>query len=166
MPVLDSIPHGLGVFVDANILVYALLNQSTQCLRFLNMCSQGSVAALTTTHVINETTHRLMIYEAYNKGIITKATAAALKVKPHEIKGLQHYWTQIELIFDLGIQIVDVHREVLLEAQRVRLASGLMTNDSIVVAVMHMHAISTLASADADFDLVAGLVRYAPDDLA
>ncbi|MCI0335213.1 MAG: type II toxin-antitoxin system VapC family toxin [Planctomycetes bacterium] len=39
---------------------------------------------------------------------------------------------------------------------------GLLTNDALVVAVMHAHGLTDLASNDADFDRVPGLMRYAP----
>lgn len=39
---------------------------------------------------------------------------------------------------------------------------GLLTGDALVVAVMRQHGLTNLASADADFDRVPGITRYAP----
>ena len=39
---------------------------------------------------------------------------------------------------------------------------GLLTNDGLIVAVMHANGLSKLASHDTDFDRVPGLTRYAP----
>jgi predicted nucleic acid-binding protein len=39
---------------------------------------------------------------------------------------------------------------------------GLLTNDAAVVAIMHSHGLTKIASNDPDFDRVAGLIRYAP----
>jgi predicted nucleic acid-binding protein len=39
---------------------------------------------------------------------------------------------------------------------------GLLMNDSLVVVAMREQRISNLASNDADFDRVQGIIRYAP----
>jgi predicted nucleic acid-binding protein len=39
---------------------------------------------------------------------------------------------------------------------------GLLTNDALLVAVMREHGLTNLASQDADFDRVPGLIRHAP----
>jgi predicted nucleic acid-binding protein len=38
---------------------------------------------------------------------------------------------------------------------------GLLSNDALLVAVMQAQSLTKLASHDADFDRVPGLVRYA-----
>ena len=40
--------------------------------------------------------------------------------------------------------------------------TGLLSNDALLVAVMRHHDLNRLASHDADFDRVPGLMRYAP----
>jgi predicted nucleic acid-binding protein len=37
-----------------------------------------------------------------------------------------------------------------------------LTNDALIVVVMHDNGLTTLASLDADFDRVPGITRYAP----
>lgn len=39
---------------------------------------------------------------------------------------------------------------------------GLLSNDALIVAAMQTHGLTNLASADADFDRVPGITRYAP----
>jgi predicted nucleic acid-binding protein len=39
---------------------------------------------------------------------------------------------------------------------------GLLTNDALILALMHHHNLALLASHDADFDRVPGIMRYAP----
>jgi predicted nucleic acid-binding protein len=39
---------------------------------------------------------------------------------------------------------------------------GLLTSDALLIAVMREHGLSNLASHDADFDRVPGVVRYGP----
>ena len=38
----------------------------------------------------------------------------------------------------------------------------LLTGDALIVAVMQQQGLTNIASVDADFDRVTGLVRYAP----
>ena len=40
--------------------------------------------------------------------------------------------------------------------------TGLLHNDALIVAAMRAHGLSNLASADSDFDRVAGTTRYGP----
>jgi predicted nucleic acid-binding protein len=40
--------------------------------------------------------------------------------------------------------------------------AGLLTNDALVVAVMKANGLTNIASGDADFDRVPGVLRYAP----
>jgi len=42
------------------------------------------------------------------------------------------------------------------------LASGLLHNDALILAVMQANGLTNLASHDADFDRVPGILRYAP----
>ena len=39
---------------------------------------------------------------------------------------------------------------------------GLLSNDALIVAVMRGHGVTNLAGSDADFDRVAGIIRYTP----
>jgi hypothetical protein len=40
--------------------------------------------------------------------------------------------------------------------------TGVLHNDALIVAAMRAHGLSNLASADSDFDRVAGITRYGP----
>jgi len=40
--------------------------------------------------------------------------------------------------------------------------TGLLHNDALIVTLMQLHGLTNLASNDADFDRVPGLMRYAP----
>lgn len=39
---------------------------------------------------------------------------------------------------------------------------GLLTNDALILALMHAEVLTAIASHDADFDRVPGITRYAP----
>jgi hypothetical protein len=80
--VLSSISDGGDVFLDANIFVYAFTGTPTECRDLLTRCAQEDVIGVTSYEVINEVTHRLMVYEAYHKGLISQPRAVDLKRRP------------------------------------------------------------------------------------
>ena len=43
-----------------------------------------------------------------------------------------------------------------------RLPPGLLTNDTLILALMRHHAVTALAGHDADFDRVAAITRFRP----
>jgi predicted nucleic acid-binding protein len=63
------------------------------------------------------------------------------------------------------IAVVGLTPEVLSTSAEVRRQTGLLTNDSLVVASMRPLGLSRLATSDRAFERVAGIELYAPDDL-
>jgi predicted nucleic acid-binding protein len=47
-------------------------------------------------------------------------------------------------------------------AAGIRQQSGLLHNDALIIAVMRVHGLTNLASADPDFDRVPGITRFGP----
>jgi predicted nucleic acid-binding protein len=54
---------------------------------------------------------------------------------------------------------------ILMNAQAERIATGLLTNDSIIVGAMREYGISNVATSDKAFDSVAGVTVFAPTDV-
>jgi predicted nucleic acid-binding protein len=65
----------------------------------------------------------------------------------------------------MGIEVVPLDLGTFLRSGECRKAHGLLTNDSLVAASALEHGVSTIASADEDFDRVGGLKRHGPGDL-
>lgn len=64
---LSEIPDGLSVFIDANIFIYHFSGPtplSSSCSAFLGRIEDGVIRGLTSTIVLVEVLHRLMILEA------------------------------------------------------------------------------------------------------
>jgi predicted nucleic acid-binding protein len=40
--------------------------------------------------------------------------------------------------------------------------TGLLSNDALIVAVMHANGLTRLANSDHDFNRISGLTRYEP----
>jgi len=69
---LPALPRGRVVFLDANIFVYGLLGESEQCLALMERCRNEEVAGVTSTEVVGEACHRLMVKEAVDEGLISR----------------------------------------------------------------------------------------------
>ena len=162
---LPALPRGALVFLDANIFIYGLLGQSRQCAHLIERCREEEVAGVTTTEVVGEVCHRLMIKEAMDLGVIKRPVASALKSKHDAIRGLRKYWELTARIFQRNLVVLGSNEARHRAAQRVRDVYGLLTNDSLVLAACFEHDIRSLASRDTDFDLITELKVYSPSDL-
>jgi predicted nucleic acid-binding protein len=60
------------------------------------------------------------------------------------------------------MQVLPADAEILFEATRIAQTHGLLTNDSIIVALMQCYAITHLATNDDDFDRVPGITVWKP----
>ncbi len=162
---LKDIPSGSDVFIDANILIYGLADQSAQCKELLLRCSREEITGICLLEVVNEATHRFMLAEAQSKGHIKLGIARELRQKPEIIKTLVDYWTNTERILNLNLLFLPLDEQILRTAHGARQSARLLTNDSMIASSMLMYGISYLASADADFDRVPGITVFGPLDL-
>ena len=67
---LADVPAGTTVFVDANILVFALSNHPVHglaCDEFLDRVENQEIVAVTSTHVLGDVVHRMMTIEASDR---------------------------------------------------------------------------------------------------
>lgn len=65
----------------------------------------------------------------------------------------------------MGIEVEEVTQQDLVASLAVRRATGLLTLDALVVAVMRRLRLAHLASADHGFRVVVGLSLLEPGDL-
>jgi predicted nucleic acid-binding protein len=158
-------PSGTSVFIDTNVFVYALLNQSAECLSVLQRCAREDILGVTTLVVVNEVTHKLMLAEAVSTGIIAAEKASLLNKHLPEVRFLSNYWTQTKAILQMNLLVLALDEDCLHRANTTRNTHGLLTIDSLIVSVMDHYGISALASNDKGFDHVTGLVRFFPTDL-
>jgi len=163
--ILTNIPDQSDVFVDANIFVYAFTGMSRDCKEFLARCARQDVFGITSYDTINEVTHRLMVNEAYEKGLISKPRGRDLQARPELVRTLTDYWAQVAQVFSMNLVIVPAEETILLRAQRLRAAHGLLTLDSVLLAAIEEYGIQRLASHDTDFDAIGTLTVYHASDI-
>ncbi len=98
---LQSLPKDSSVFIDANIFLFAILAHpkfKDSCEKFLIYVEKKEYKAFTSTLVLNEVIHKLMLTEAVKKYTLRTEHDAylLLKQKPEVIKGLTVTWEDFE----------------------------------------------------------------------
>src|SRR5437660_706334 len=142
---LPSLPDGSDVLLDANVLVYALCDLSEQCTDLLLRCEREEISGFATVEIVNEACHRLMVAEAYSRGLISRPNASSLRGKSDVIKSLTEYPTQLDRVLSSNLLILDLETARLRLAQRARDQFGLMTNDSMLIAAAFALGIRSVA---------------------
>jgi len=162
---LSAVPIGSDVFIDANIFIYGLTNQSQQCWELLERCSREEVTGISLFEVVNEATHRLMVAEARSKGVIASGGADALRKKHLEIPALIDYWYGTEKILALNLLFFSTDEQIVRGAHPERQNAGVLTNDSMILSWMREYGVRYVATADADFERASGITVFGPNDL-
>lgn len=162
---LPNLPERSFILIDANIFIYGLSGQSDECRRFLARCLHEEVTGLALFETVNEVTHRFMIAEAFSKGLITSGGAKALKQNFQVIPKLTEYWRNTQRLLALNLLFMPANEAIVRTAQGIRQESGLLTNDSMIVACMREYGLSFLASNDADFERVRDIAVFKPNDV-
>jgi len=65
--ILEQVPPGVPIFLDANVLVYHFANDpqyGASCTRWLKRVEQRELSGFISTHVLADLAHRLMTLEA------------------------------------------------------------------------------------------------------
>jgi predicted nucleic acid-binding protein len=162
----DDLKRRERVFIDANIFIYNFGGQSIECKEFLSRCAKYELRGVTSTFILAEVLHRLMVGEAIEKGLITsKNPVQKLKRHPEIIKELSTYISNVRKIPAMNIHVYDLSLDIIQESGRVREKEGLLTNDSLTLATMKRYRVPRLITSDDDFDHVKGIRVYKPSDI-
>jgi predicted nucleic acid-binding protein len=164
--IYSDLPAGASAFVDAGPFIYHLQPNAIfgpASTDMLERIENQEISAVTTTHVRSEVAHRLMTLEAMQTfGWKSAGIALKLRNHPNEVRMLICFRRALQEIAFFGIRILPIDAAWLDAAAAISQQTGLLYNDALVVAAMHAHGLTQLASADPDFDRVTGLTRYAP----
>jgi predicted nucleic acid-binding protein len=161
-----DIPSSESVFLDANTFVYhysqhpILAQPSTDLLERLE---RRQLQGFTSADVLSDVSHRLMVLEAATiLGWTGTGITRRLRRHPDEIQKLTRFQRSIQAIAGFGIEIVPITASLVEAATTISRSVGLLSGDALIVAVMQSEGLTHLASHDADFDRVPGIIRYAP----
>ena len=164
---LDDIQSGSLCVVDTNVLLYAEQGLSHQSQRLLRRCATGDVILRIPQTVWHELSHKLMLAEAMMDGRISGPNSASkLANRPDIIKQLGLYKEKVVSLVQLGLGFEASTREDLLEgAFTYQSKYGLLTNDSLILAVAIRLDAEVLVTADISFKNVVELQVAMPSDI-
>jgi predicted nucleic acid-binding protein len=164
---LERIPSAAPVFLDANIFIYHFTGVSAQCTALLVRCEGGEVQGVTGAHVLAEVAHRLMTIEAVRKGLVkTGNVSGKLQAHPEVVRRLTDYQANLDTLLVIGLRVLTLSADDLVASGPIRRTTGLLTNDSLSVAILRRERIRALATAARGFGRVSDLRVYLPTDLS
>lgn len=163
---LSEITEDSKVFIDSNIFIYHFTKFegfTNSCLEFFQRIETGRLKGYTSTLVLAEVLHRLMIIEGSNKlGLQTKKVLEYLKANPEKITILTDHLASSDLIEEMGIDVLAVNFRDIKLSNSLKKECKLFTNDAINLSVMKNNGFTLLASNDPDFERVDFISLYKP----
>ncbi len=164
--ILDQVPSAARVLVDSNILVYHFQPHPVfgpACQRFIERIERQEIEGFTSSNLLGELAHRLMVIEAGAlPGWSGTKVMNRLKQQPAVVQQLSLFQTAVDTVLQSRIQVLAVPVLLVSAAASLSRQHGLLTNDAVILALMQHHSLEHVASHDADFDRVPGLTRYSP----
>lgn len=165
---LRAIPDQASVMMDANIVIYALFPQGRYhqiCKDLLQRGARREVQLYLTVSTVADVIHRAMILEFLAQGQVQRSADAVtyLKQHPQIVQQLSRYKSILRDLTQARITILPLTYRDLHASKHYREQYGILTNDSLILAVMRRERIDYLATNDPDFDRVAGIAVRRPE---
>jgi predicted nucleic acid-binding protein len=164
--IFADLPASESVFLEANTLVYHFEPHpqfGPPCTELLERIENQELTGYTSTHVLAETTHRLMTFEACAAfGWPFAGIAQRLKRDPACIQSLTRFRQALQEVTRYRVQVLALSATLGDVGAAISQGFGLLTNDALLAAIMQQHGLANLASNDADFDRVPWIARFAP----
>ena len=161
------IEPGTNIFIDANILLYAVsghwrFGTSSKCL--LDSINDGKYNGITSVLVCNEVFHKSLIAEIVERENISPVSVLkCLKEDPDLVRESTKACAAIEKIKKINhLTIVGIDQSTFELALRYSKNYALLSNDALHLATMKQEGVSTMASNDKDFSGVEWLQIWRP----
>ena len=166
---LSDLKKGTSIFIDANIFIYHFSKESRfnqACLNFLQYIEAGSISGFTSTSIVQEVTHRMMIIEAVGllPGIKPKDIVKYLKKNSDVLKKLVNHQSIPSKISSFNLEIISPDIDAIVRSQQLKNRYGFLSNDALTLQIMEDLNIKNLASNDADFERVDFIALYRPSE--
>ncbi|NVM26959.1 MAG: type II toxin-antitoxin system VapC family toxin [Desulfobacterales bacterium] len=163
----SDLESGSSIFVDANIFVYHFSKRSRfnpASTNFLECVEKRDFIGVTSTLVVQEATHRMMIMEA--AGILANIKAKDYvkyrKANPDISKRLENHRVIPEKIAFFNLEIISPDITTIVRSQQMKRRYGVLSNDALSLQIMEDLKINNLASNDSDFERVDFIKLYKP----
>jgi predicted nucleic acid-binding protein len=161
-----DISAGADVFIDANILHYAVVPippYTAKVLPFIDRLRRSEFIAYLNFQAISDAHHKTMASLATSQYQLTRSSIVGwLKSHPQAIKSLTGLAQAATMLSSLPLNLLPTDQDLLTEAAIIAQTHGLLTNDAIIVALMQRHGLTHLATNDDDFDRVPGITVWKP----
>lgn len=165
-PLISQLATGDAVFLDANMLVYHFEPHPLHgpiCHQLLSRIDQQDLVGYTSTHVLSEMAHRLMMVEASAlPGWAPSKIKLRLRQQPAALAALTQFRAAIDVVLQSRIAVLTIAPSLIATASVISQQHGLLSNDALIVAAMQSQGLMNLAGADTDFDRLPGIRRYVP----
>jgi predicted nucleic acid-binding protein len=103
---------GDHIFLDANTLVYHFGPHPTlgaACNQLVHRIENRELSGSTSTHVLSEVAHRLMLFEASNlPGWSLTGVKGRLQKKPAAVQGLSQFRQAVESVLRSHVQVLSI----------------------------------------------------------
>jgi predicted nucleic acid-binding protein len=164
---LDDIQNGSLCVVDTNVLLYAEQGLSQQAQRLIRRCSTGDLIGVLPQTVWQELTHKLMLAEALMMERVSGPNAARkLSRQPDIVNRPGLYKDKILALLNMGLGFEACMKEdLLVNAFRYQEQYGLLTNDSVIVAIAVRLRADVLVTEDAAFQKISEIPVAMPSDI-
>jgi predicted nucleic acid-binding protein len=164
--IFADIPRGSPVFLNTNTLIFHFIAHArfgAACTELVERMDRQEIQGFTSTHILGELAHRLMTIEAAQLfGWLFPGIVYRLQQHPAEVQQLTLFQRAVDEVLASTIPVLTIVPSLVSAAALISRSTGLLSNDALAVALMRANGLSSLASADSDFDRVPGLTRYAP----
>lgn len=158
------------IFIDANIFLFHAFDDEDYgeaATSFLAEVEGGEINAVTSALVIDEVLFKILVQEA--AAHLEKPTIRSTKKAMKEASFLEkvykpvlRYRTYLEILELSGMEIVEVTGKHMFMAAEIGIKEGLLITDAAHIAVMRDKGIKYMASADADFFQIEGILCWKP----
>jgi predicted nucleic acid-binding protein len=167
MPRIQTLTAGTRVFIDSNIFVFATTHSGPlgqACTALLARVERDELSGITSTSVAAEVMHRLMVNEAREQFGFpsSRHTVEHLQQHPETVRQLTQHLGVASQIRRLHVDIVPLTVKDLHTSKALRRDHGLLTNDSLILAVMRSHKLLHLATHDSGFLRVPAIQVWMP----
>jgi predicted nucleic acid-binding protein len=161
-----DVPANDSIFLDANTLVYHFTSHQVfgpPANQLLARIENQELSGYTSTHVLSEAAHRLMMIEAASlPGWKQAKVKLRLMQQPSALQTLNQFRKAVESVLQSRIQTLTIAPFLVFSAAGISQQCGLLSSDALLIAIMQAHNLTNLASGDTDFDRVPGITRYGP----
>lgn len=165
---LRDIPEQATVMLDANVVIYALFPHGRyhqMCKELLQRGARSELHLRLTVSAAADIIHRAMILEFLAQGQVQRSADAVtyLKQHPQAVQQLSRYKSILRDLIQAKVMILPLTYRDLHASRQYREQYGLLTNDSLLLAVMQRERIHYIATNDPDFDQVPGFAVRQPE---